>query len=798
MMEKSVKVDGLPFKWGKKKGPCVENKDVQYYESFTYGGCEYCLYDCVSVEDDSKVDSREFFVGKIIKMWEYTDQRQDPRRVELLWFFKPSELSLYLEGVQDVLANELFLASGSGLGLTNENLLEAISGKCRVLCISKDVRNPQPSEEEIKSADFLFHRTYDVGNSKILDTIDDNIAGVDVKFIFNRTSSERKANALQIVATDLQGTADSLKPYDPSSSGSVMQNARNASDLSSHKQLAKKKSTLAEERPNKGSSGRVDGELDSFSASGSRRNDRHGRKDQDDEVRKQLAKQKSRLADERYSKDSYCSDDMLQKKRRLDGSLAVPDRRTKVPQKIINDGRKNIETTRRDAMVGKSRLAEERRSNDFYGLDVMPLKKPRLDGSVAVSDGRTRDSETTSHDGKKDIQGMRKDAMVEKSRLAGERCSKDYMPQKKVELNGSAEVSVGRSKMSQKFSHDGRKDHRDEVTRGEVYSQKPSFTDKDQDLRIPRFSEGKETRHVTFAEGTETRHVRFSEGTEYTRPARLSEGKETTLVTEKGLIKKSSPGCKISKHSEEKSLTNADYRRHDRVFEVTQKPNVEGIKWFRKLLVRKLDSCAFCGYPLQPPLVWSWEEDLRCAEGKGTLVVLRNLDPSYTSHEVENIVYSALNEQCTARMIERTSATIPHIGKSITILGSQGIRCFPTCEALVIFETTDAAKRVIRRLHEGCLLLSNGRVLVASSAKVNPPAPAMPSLPFPGHINTQRRGKRSAAVTSHCSQGNNIEFEMAMEWWLHHGIYKQIWKWIYERQIEEKKKLQLDIEPKHI
>lgn len=60
---------------------------------------------------------------------------------------------------------------------------EAISGKCRVLCISKDVRNPQPSEEEIKSADFLFHRTYDVGTSRILDTIDDTIAGVDGKHI---------------------------------------------------------------------------------------------------------------------------------------------------------------------------------------------------------------------------------------------------------------------------------------------------------------------------------------------------------------------------------------------------------------------------------------------------------------------------------------------------------------------------------------------------------------------------------------------------------------------------------------
>ncbi|KAJ0253199.1 hypothetical protein HA466_0122660 [Hirschfeldia incana] len=635
-MEKtSGNVDGLPFKWGKKS---VDNKDVQCYGSFTYGGCEYCLYDCVFVGDgSSKVDSGVFFVGKIIKMWEYTDQRQDPRRVELLWFFKPSELSLYLDGVGDVLANELFLASGSGLGLTNENLLEAISGKCRVLCISMDVRNPQPSEEEIKSADFLFHRTYDVGTSKILDKIDDNIAGVDVKFIFNRTSFERKASDVQKVATDIQRTADSLKPNHPSTSGSVMHNARNACDLSVHKPLARKKSTLAEERPNR-DSGRLYGELDSFSASNSRRNDCHGRKDQDDKGGKLLAKQKSRLADERCSKDSYCLDDMLQKKRRLDGSVAVPGGRFKVPQKIRNDGGKSIEPTRRDAVVGRSRLAEERCSNDYYGLDVMPLKKPRLDGSVAVSDGRTRVSRTTSHDGKKDIQSMRKDVMVEKSRLAGERSSRDYMPQKKLE-----------------------------------------------------------------------------------------------------------------------SLSNAEYRRHYRVFEVTQKPSIEGIKWFRKL---------------------SWEEDLRCAEGKGTLVVLRNLDPSYTSNEVENIVYSALNEQCTARMIERTSATIPHIG-----------------EALVIFETTDAAKRVIRRLHEGCLLLSNGRVLVATSGKVNPPA--MPSLPFPGHINIQRRGKRSAAVTSHCSQGNNIEFEMGMEWWLHLSTYKQIQKWIYERQIEEKKKFQLDVDPKH-
>jgi DNA-directed RNA polymerase subunit E'/Rpb7 len=83
---------------------------------------------------------------------------------------------------------------------------------------------------------------------------------------------------------------------------------------------------------------------------------------------------------------------------------------------------------------------------------------------------------------------------------------------------------------------------------------------------------------------------------------------------------------------------------------------------------------------------------MREAEKKGTVVLLQNLDPTYTSDEVEDIVYSALNQQCEARMIERTSVTIPHIG-----------------EALVIFKTREVAERVIRRLDEGCLLLSSGR-----------------------------------------------------------------------------------------
>ena len=124
-MEDAPRDEGLEFKWGKKRRVGGKKKDVQFYESFTFDGDEYSLYDSVLVGDASEQDSHDIFVAKIIKIWEHTNKRaKTPRQVKLLWFFRPSEISPHLlEGVQDVLANELFLASGEGPGLANVNPL---------------------------------------------------------------------------------------------------------------------------------------------------------------------------------------------------------------------------------------------------------------------------------------------------------------------------------------------------------------------------------------------------------------------------------------------------------------------------------------------------------------------------------------------------------------------------------------------------------------------------------------------------------------------------------------------------
>ncbi|XP_078438869.1 protein ANTI-SILENCING 1-like [Wolffia australiana] len=166
------------FEWGEKRGR-GKDRDVQFYGSFTYDGVEYALYDCVYLYKEGEPEP---FVGKLIKIWE---QKGNLRRVKILWFFRPIEIHNFLREYEKPLRNELFLACGDGEGLTDVNTLESIGGKCNVICTSKEQRNRQPSEEELKDADYIFYRTFDVGSLTLSNEFGENIAGVEVKYLFN-------------------------------------------------------------------------------------------------------------------------------------------------------------------------------------------------------------------------------------------------------------------------------------------------------------------------------------------------------------------------------------------------------------------------------------------------------------------------------------------------------------------------------------------------------------------------------------------------------------------------------------
>ncbi|KAF7821609.1 protein ANTI-SILENCING 1 isoform X1 [Senna tora] len=67
--------DETDFKWGNKKGDSVKNKDVQFYESFTYKGVEYFLYDCVYFYQAGDFETS---IGKLVRIFETRTYEKKP------------------------------------------------------------------------------------------------------------------------------------------------------------------------------------------------------------------------------------------------------------------------------------------------------------------------------------------------------------------------------------------------------------------------------------------------------------------------------------------------------------------------------------------------------------------------------------------------------------------------------------------------------------------------------------------------------------------------------------------------
>ncbi|PWA70028.1 hypothetical protein CTI12_AA291490 [Artemisia annua] len=168
----------IKFKWGQKGRRCGKDPRMHYYGSFTYDDVEYSLYDSVYMWSEDQPSPN---IGKIVKIYETPLQK---KMVKIVWYFRPAEVKTWLKGTH-FLQNELFLASGEGRGLSNVNVLESISGKCNVVCTSKDERNPQATVEELEMSDYVFYRTFDVKECKLSKIFPDKIAGVEVGNYFN-------------------------------------------------------------------------------------------------------------------------------------------------------------------------------------------------------------------------------------------------------------------------------------------------------------------------------------------------------------------------------------------------------------------------------------------------------------------------------------------------------------------------------------------------------------------------------------------------------------------------------------
>ncbi|KAM7480388.1 hypothetical protein LguiA_028601 [Lonicera macranthoides] len=534
LMREENKEESVEFCWGSKKGVGGSNKDVQFYESFSYDGVEYFLDDCVYLWSH---DDPEPNIGKLVKIWETPSQK---KKVKVVWFFRPIEIQNWLGDVKP-LKNEIFLASGEGIGVFDLNPLEAVSGKCTVICTSKDKRNLQASGEELRRADYIFDRIFDVVSREISDKFPDEIAGHAVEHFFN----QRKHHKI----TDRRA---------------VKVNFKEEAGLS--------KLSLKALAVEDGDSGRST---------------------------KLLEKRESKIV-------------------------------------AVNT------TLRPKTFVGKDEI-----------------------GTLETSSSQLERA---------------------KVKYSGESVS-DFQPLKKRKL--------------QITTVDYKDDH------------------------VPRLP--------------------------------VHNGR---LLDDNGNVHEEKRPPPIQGNSDQKAnkIPDKEMGQFDKggkiegqILEVTRRPDVDTSKWFKQQ---------------------AWDERMQRAHENGSLVLLENLDPSYTSSEVEDIIWHALETRVSAKMIQRSTFSSPHCG-----------------QAYVIFRSKGAAELALSELYKKCLVLSGGRPVVARRKTLK--EPSNPSK-FPGHLvidrlrfQRQREEMRNAVSTSHCSQPNTIEYDMAIEWRVLQQKTRMWWDALNKQQAKE-------------
>ncbi|GMI92538.1 ANTI-SILENCING 1, Increase in Bonsai Methylation 2, SHOOT GROWTH 1 [Hibiscus trionum] len=591
--------EDLEFKWGKKKGIGGRKKDVQFYESFTYDGVDYALYDNVYLYMEGEPLPH---LGKLIKIWETGDKS---KKVKVLWFFRPEEISNYLV---DELAhpNEIFLASGDGVGLANVNPLEAIVGKCNVICISKDSRNPQPSDGDIQMAEFVFYRTFDVGLRTISDKIDEKIAGTEVKFIFNLPGSLKPSSVHNFSVDDKNASEKAI-----GTNGRVILSKLNTSE------------------------------------------DQIPEEDRQEEQKPVVAEN---LAPSELQENGFNYKTASSFKVEENSDLKVSSVKPNVSQreKLVSG------VVTESGGLAKRNDRQENTSGDKTGF------------SRNVKENANSSAEKIGH-----VNQVKFD---EKLKSVKDTSELDERPHKKAKLDSSVKVSNDKESLRRPTDPRGT---------AKNSSNKPKIEDK------------------------------------LTKPT----------------------NCKTPAMP-----PNDGKRTGDKVVAVTRMPVSDRSSWFGEI---------------------PWEERMQDAHEQGKLVLFQNLDPTYSSADVEDIVWTAFKKTCRAKVVQQTACSSPHSGQAFTI-----------------FDTREVAEEVITKLDKGCLLLPNQRPLVASIP--NPCFSRKQSM-FAGHLIVDKlksqREMKEAVSTSHCSQPNTLEYDMAMEWCLMAETSNVFWKKLYEQQGKEIKRV---------
>ncbi|KAK1678878.1 hypothetical protein QYE76_039726 [Lolium multiflorum] len=168
-----------------------------------------------------------------------------------------------------------------------------------------------------------------------------------------------------------------------------------------------------------------------------------------------------------------------------------------------------------------------------------------------------------------------------------------------------------------------------------------------------------------------------------------------------------------------------------------------------------------------------WDEELQVSDEEGRLVYIQNLDIQFAASDIVELIREALQLTCRARPINHPTYDDPNNGK-----------------AYAVFKSKKAADVAISKINSG--LVVGGRPLYCSKGllKIKKPSGALV-----GHLTIsdqkmsqrQREDQKKAVSTSHCSQPNTIEYDLALDWMFVREKQARKFSILHMKHVDERK-----------
>ncbi|KAJ8444345.1 hypothetical protein Cgig2_019903 [Carnegiea gigantea] len=581
------------------------------------------------------------------------------------------------------------------------SIQEAIAGKCNVVCISKDEKNRQPSVEELAMADYVFYRTFDVGSLTISDKLGEKIASIEVESLLNKKDVQLPNQSLNIevdsqnvvavvekplmTVKDIAGEGNSIK-LDINVGSPLAKAEEGTNDL-----MDKSKGPL-EAHDLAGPHGRGPASLPvtEISVSGQKTKLKSPNSKQAD-----LSEVVKSASDVRPSENRACS-----RSEPGDSASVSNDKRMNYGEKIVVASGENINNpVSSNVAADKGKLVAEKKFdgpsdavkkqksvNSRVALEERLSKKPKLDVTPTHS----------SENGKKVKDGTATPATINarNDAMQSGAVSSDHNKTSQPAVAVPAEIS-DKGKLAKEFHG---------ISNGDSEKLKADGGENNKSNNKLCKASLKPDKGLEVKEPVGTSNA-LSKTLKPNSMVGKSDGKVGNGFSKRlnaDDIIKDGVNRKLHKASLN-PCKDVEIEAYSCVTEVTRRPLTVSYvgssicgEEFYFLLIASVLGIASSSALAEPKFCihchLRLESRMKVAQDQGTLVLLQNLDPTYTSSEVEDIIWCAFREICSAKIIQRTATSSPHSG-----------------QAFVIFKTREAAERIVSRLEDECLMLPNLR-----------------------------------------------------------------------------------------